>query len=647
MKTQQSRRYYDLMMGALNKAAQDFKEELHPRDASGRFSSKPGGGVATARGPRSLAREASALRAIGEMSEARKLEERLRQMRGGAARPRRETPMVAPPARRVPRRPAPAPAPRAPTPPGYVSDPARKKLPRPKEAQVAHERMRIDNAYRKARKGGAPFNDLMLRRMNAIGRPEKMMWFAEALEDENHHALAQHAREKLRSMGYDLNGNPIKKAEGAPRPAPAPAPPPPRPAAAPKPKVGRHGFELDPNRPKLPEPNHREVRHEQNRIDDFARGVSRDKFEAKIRRRIKAIGKADKLRNFAVQLAGQGYSNLAREAATKLHEMGYDLDGNAIKPQAPGGAAPAPAAAPARREPARRAPKAPPAKEEKPGKVGAGLQRAQAGSKHPMKALNTNIDLLDAANKDFKKNVPEIKRLGGREGIGKTFKMKLADGSRAIFKPTNGTGLQRYAERGARVRRTIDHKIPERARERAAYVISNAAGFDVVPYVSRVDYKDVEGPYKGDGHVMGWIDGKAAFEVGGSEMRRDYGNNHPDLHRIAALDFISCNTDRHGGNYMKGKDGRWYAIDNGLAFCNDQKTGEYRSSPHGHLSGRSIPQEVQEEIKSIDPKVIRREMENEGFPEIDIKGTLDRLSYLQGKTKWEDPYTEMGRVKGR
>ena len=638
MKTKQSRRYFDLMMGALNKAVADFKEELHPRDQSGRFSSKPGGAVATVRGPKSLAREASALRAIGEHSQAQAIEERLRRMRGGA------------PAR--PKAPAP-PAAAKPTPPGFVSDPARKKLPRPKEAQIAHERMRINNAQEKARKGGRLFNDAMRQRMRAIGKPEKMMWFAEALENENHHALAQMARGKLLEMGYDLNGNPVKReAAGAGRPAaPPPAPPrpvhrPQRPAPRPQAPPAKPQFVRDPNRPRLPSPGEREKRHERNRIGDFladAKG-DREKFNAKIRRRIKAIGKADKLRNFAVELAGQGYGGLAREAADKLHEMGYGLDGYPIKKGE--GGAPAPARAPS---PPPKPPEAPKVREERkpaPG-AGKGLERGRAGAKHKMSAVNTNLDLLDGANEDFSKNVRQIKRLGGREGIGKTFKMTLADGSRAIYKPKNGTGLQRYHDQGAAVRRTIKAAIPEMARERAAFVISNAAGFDVIPYVGRVNYKDVPGNYKGDGHVMAWVEGKAAFEVTPHEMREEYRSDNPDLHRIAAMDFITCNTDRHAGNFMRGRDGRWYGIDNGLAFCTDQKTSEYRSTPHGHLEGHSIPKEVQEEIKSIDTDLVRREMKAEGFPEIDIQGTIDRIKYLKGRTKWSYTYEDMGRVGGR
>lgn len=642
MKTKESRRYADLLLGALNKVQMpEFREEQHPRDQSGRFASKPGGAVATARGPKSLAREASALRAIGQTSEARAIEERLRQMRGGAARPRRETPMVAPPARRVPRRPAPAA--KVPTPPGYISDPARKKLPKPKAANVDHERMRINNAHQKARQGGAPFNDLMLRRMNAIGRPEKMMWFAEALENENHHALAQHAREKLRSMGYDLNGNPIKKAPSkaavpsppAPRPAPVPA----RPAApAPEGRLVR-----DPNRASLRAAKPAERAHEEMRIRN-AKAKGAGKFAEAMRRRMKAIKDPQKMYNFAEALHREGALHLAQNARGKLRSMGYDERGKPVK-KAEGGA-PAPVAAPTpARKPERPAPKAR-AKEEKPGKVGAGVQRGKSGSKHAMNAVNTNIDLLEAANAAFKKNVQEIKRLGGKEGIGKTFRMTLADGSKALYKPTNGTGLQKYAERGHNVRRTVDPRIPERSRERMSYVISNAAGFDVVPFIGRVDYRDVPGEYRGDGHVMAWVNGKEACDIGHSKYRSEIAADHPDLHRIAALDFITCNTDRHTRNFMKGEDGRWYAIDNGLAFCKDQKTDEYRSRPHGSLDGHSIPREVQAEIKAIEPALVRREMEAEGFPEIDIKGTLDRLEYLQGITKWEAPYVDMGRVKG-
>jgi len=632
MKTQQSRRYFDLMMGALNKAAQDFKEELHPRDESGRFASKPGGGaaVATQRGAQSLAAEASALRAMGDLSEARKLEERLRAMRGApsprpAPKPKARRPRRAP--RRAPR-PAPA-APRHAAPAGYELDSGRSKLPEARQAQLDHEQMRIRNARTKARRGGAPFNDLMMRRMNAIGRPEKLKWFRDALVQEGKDALAMHAERKLLNMGYDRLGNPVKKVT-SPKRAPAPAPAPARPAAPAAPQVVP-----DPDRSPLRDPRPAEKSHEKMRIRNAKAKYRGPDYEKAMRRRMNAIKNPQKMYNFADALADVGDLGLSMEATKRLKEMGYDEQGNPIKR---GDGAPAAAPAPVRREPK-------PARE-KPAKAGKGVERGKAGVKNPMKAVNTNIDMLQAATKDFKANVKSVKQMGmGQQGIGRTFKVKLADGSKAIYKPTNGTGLQRYYDRGHPVRRTITHKIPEGSREMVAFAISNSAGFDVVPHIEKVDFKDVEGSYKGKGHAMAWVNGEEVCNIGHQTFSNDVRADHPDLHRIAALDFMTCNTDRHARNYMKGDDGRYYAIDNGLAVCEDQKTSEYRSSPHGHLEGHRIPREVRDEIQAIDTDKIAKRMKEEGFPQTDIDGTISRITYLKGKTTWESPRNDMFRVK--
>ena len=363
-------------------------------------------------------------------------------------------------------------------------------------------------------------------------------------------------------------------------------------------------------------------------------------FRNAMRRRMRAIKNPQKMYNFAEALMEQGEGALAGKARLDLAEMGYNHLGQPIKKVEGGAAAAAPAPARPRKKAVRER------KPAKPVKAGKGVQKGKQGAKHPMEAINTNIDLLKKATSDFDANVKSVKQMGfGQEGIGKAFTVKLADGSRGVYKPHNGTGLQRYAERGHPVRRTISHRIPEAAREMVAFEISNNAGFDVVPYIEKVNFNKVQGRYKGEGHVMAWVNGKEACDVGHTAVSRDVREDHPDLHRIAALDFITCNTDRHARNYMKGNDGRYYAIDNGLAVCKDQKTSEYRSSPHGQLDGHRIPREVRDEIKSIDAKEVAKKMKAQGFPKIDIDGTAARIKYLQGRTSWDGPRDDMRRVR--
>lgn len=92
-------------------------------------------------------------------------------------------------------------------------------------------------------------------------------------------------------------------------------------------------------------------------------------------------------------------------------------------------------------------------------------------------------------------------------------------------------------------------------RERAAYVVSSTAGWDVVPPTVIRD-----GPY-GVGMVQLFVesDTNAHYFTFGAEI--------PDAaRRIALFDCVINNTDRKAGHLLRGPDGRVWAIDHGLTF---------------------------------------------------------------------------------
>jgi uncharacterized repeat protein (TIGR03843 family) len=126
------------------------------------------------------------------------------------------------------------------------------------------------------------------------------------------------------------------------------------------------------------------------------------------------------------------------------------------------------------------------------------------------------------------------------------------------------------------------------AREVAAYTVSEAFGWELVP---RTVMRD--GPY-GPGMCQQWInpDGKAEqflavlparaagragwcpiIEVGlagggtGVLAHRD----SPALRRIALFDLVINNADRKGGHVLPGPGGRLYAIDHGVSFHVEDK----------------------------------------------------------------------------
>lgn len=98
-------------------------------------------------------------------------------------------------------------------------------------------------------------------------------------------------------------------------------------------------------------------------------------------------------------------------------------------------------------------------------------------------------------------------------------------------------------------------------RERAAYLVSDASGWDIVPpTVTRGD-----GPY-GEGMVQLWIDVD-------EDVDRWKLVNEPDdrLRRIALFDAAVNNADRKGGHLLPVPGGHVYGVDHGICFAAEPK----------------------------------------------------------------------------
>jgi uncharacterized repeat protein (TIGR03843 family) len=99
-------------------------------------------------------------------------------------------------------------------------------------------------------------------------------------------------------------------------------------------------------------------------------------------------------------------------------------------------------------------------------------------------------------------------------------------------------------------------------RELAAYHLSEALGWDLVPLTVRRD-----GPY-GDGSLQAFV--HADFAQHYFTLAQDAA--HQDrLRRLCAFDVVANNADRKSGHCLLGPDGQVYAIDNGLCFNVDPK----------------------------------------------------------------------------
>ncbi|MCJ1679644.1 SCO1664 family protein [Streptomyces sp. APSN-46.1] len=125
-------------------------------------------------------------------------------------------------------------------------------------------------------------------------------------------------------------------------------------------------------------------------------------------------------------------------------------------------------------------------------------------------------------------------------------------------------------------------------RERAAYLVSEATGWGLVPATVLRD-----GPY-GEGMVQHWIeagespeaallalvDGEEAgegwkpvalAEVGEGRTALLVHADDPRLRRLAVLDVVINNGDRKGGHLLPTPDGHLYGIDHGVTFHTEDK----------------------------------------------------------------------------
>ncbi|MGZ6270164.1 MAG: SCO1664 family protein [Candidatus Limnocylindrales bacterium] len=97
-------------------------------------------------------------------------------------------------------------------------------------------------------------------------------------------------------------------------------------------------------------------------------------------------------------------------------------------------------------------------------------------------------------------------------------------------------------------------------REVAAYVVSEAMGWSVVPPTVMRD-----GPF-GSGMVQLWIEIDPAVDL--FELAR---SDHPALRRMALFDAVVNNADRKGGHLLPIPGGHVHGVDHGVCFAVEPK----------------------------------------------------------------------------
>jgi uncharacterized repeat protein (TIGR03843 family) len=179
-----------------------------------------------------------------------------------------------------------------------------------------------------------------------------------------------------------------------------------------------------------------------------------------------------------------------------------------------------------------------------------------------------------------------------------TFLVNLGEsGAQAIYKPVRGE------------RPLWDFEPGLHRREAAAYRLSEAMGFGVVPPTVLRD----DGPL-GEGSLQWFVHAdhrEHYFTI--AEQRPEL---HPQLRDIAVLDIIANNTDRKSGHCLLAGDRVW-AIDNGLCFAPEFKLRtviwEFAGDPLTPVQReavammcRGVPADIAELIAPIEVEAMQR-----------------------------------------
>jgi len=401
---------------------------------------------------------------------------------------------------------------------------------------------------------------------------------------------------------------------------------------------------------------------------------------AQLQTRMNKIGVPQKMKSFAEALEEANLHSLSAEAFKRLRAMGFERDG------APVGMHYAPETSqqpirppPVRRPPQPRDPLANIPQKPVPSPAARKAEMQRRGAAFAEQEANRRR-LNAIAEERRKQDEEEAKRaaaspqvLGERTAIktvkedlekmttpgalvearslneenrerysGKSFRVKSADGKKAVWKPkvTTGLDVEKYPvfpgqeDKGDNgIRHNIDARIPEFERELAAYRFSEEMGMGVVPPVIKASIPIGEG---GEGHLVGWEDGEVVYKY--NKYYDDARKGHTDLQRIAALDFIVGNTDRHQNNFMRGKDGHYYAIDDGLVFPRDSKLTEdsFRCDIFGRMHLAQVSPQVKTEVERLTPEKITSIMKEGGFFQEDIDGVIARREVFLGMKSFAD-----------
>lgn len=128
-------------------------------------------------------------------------------------------------------------------------------------------------------------------------------------------------------------------------------------------------------------------------------------------------------------------------------------------------------------------------------------------------------------------------------------------------------------------------------REVLATFVDRALKLDIVPPTVLRD-----GP-EGIGSVQDWQVGTVAHKLGNEA----YSQKHEaELKKLAFFDWLTDNSDRHGGNWLVSPDGKHQAIDNGAIFGKRLTLFDrLKSVPSAKMAGKDLPPEIRKNVEEL------------------------------------------------
>jgi len=182
-------------------------------------------------------------------------------------------------------------------------------------------------------------------------------------------------------------------------------------------------------------------------------------------------------------------------------------------------------------------------------------------------------------------------------------------------------------------------------RERAAYVVSEMLGWDIVPETTIQD-----GPY-GIGSFQKWIDaepttvdifppttvpdGWLTIITGFDETGVEVTLAHEDslrLLQIAVFDALVNNADRKAGHLLTDAFGNTFGIDHGVTFNSEDKL---RTVLWGWI-GQHIPENLLSDLNELKQKIYKSELE-ELLDQTEVSALLERLNTLLDQKTMPSP----------